>query len=98
MDKELFADLLNSVHEMVDIENGEIQPKPEHIHRHAIPDVKSIRESVGMGRQEFVEMIGASFWSLKSWEQKRRIPSGTALKMLCLIEKNPNIIETLKSI
>lgn len=26
MDKELLADILSSVHEMADIENGEIQP------------------------------------------------------------------------
>ncbi|MDC9590749.1 NadS family protein [Xenorhabdus sp. XENO-10] len=98
MEKELFAELLSGVNEMVEIENGKIQPKLEHVHRHAIPNVKSIRESIGMGRQEFADMIGASFWSLKSWEQKRRIPSGMALKMLCLIEKNPSIVDTLKSL
>ncbi|WP_319926457.1 hypothetical protein [Xenorhabdus littoralis] len=39
---------LSSVNEMVAIENGEFQPKPEHVHRHAIPNVKSLREHFGM--------------------------------------------------
>ncbi|MCP9270202.1 helix-turn-helix domain-containing protein [Xenorhabdus sp. XENO-1] len=98
MDNKLFDDLLNSVNEMVAIENGRFQPKPEHIHRHAIPSVKSIRNHFGMKQVEFAEMIGVSVALVQSWESKRRTPSGTALKMLFLIEKNPNIVDTLKSI
>ncbi|CDH24954.1 conserved hypothetical protein [Xenorhabdus bovienii str. kraussei Becker Underwood] len=52
----------------------------------------------GMKQAEFAEMIGVSVALVQSWESKRRTPSGTALKMLFLIEKNPNIIDTLKSI
>ncbi|MDC9605148.1 helix-turn-helix domain-containing protein [Xenorhabdus griffiniae] len=32
----------------------------------------------GMKQSEFAEMIGASVSLVRSWEQKRRIPSGTA--------------------
>ncbi|WP_338883304.1 MULTISPECIES: NadS family protein [Xenorhabdus] len=98
MENNLFNNLLSSVEEMVAIENGEYHPKPEHTHRYAIPNVKSIRKHFGMKQSEFAEMIGASVSLVRSWEQKRRIPSGTALKMLFLIEKNPNIVDTLKSL
>jgi len=38
MDKQLFADLLTSMKEMVAIERGEFQPAEENIHRHFLPD------------------------------------------------------------
>ncbi len=60
MDKNLFADLVSSVNEMVAIENGEFQPQPEHVHRHAIPNVKSMRKNFGMKQAEFAQMIGTS--------------------------------------
>lgn len=33
MDKKLFSDLISSMLEMVAIERGEMQPKPENVHR-----------------------------------------------------------------
>ncbi|EQC00544.1 NadS family protein [Photorhabdus temperata] len=72
--------------------------KPEHVHRHAIPNVKLIRKNFGMKQSEFAEMVGVSIRLVQSWEQNQRIPSGVALKMLFLIEKNPNIVDTLRSI
>ena len=46
MEKELFNDLLSSINEMVAIAKGEMTVNPENIHRHAIPDVKSIRKTL----------------------------------------------------
>lgn len=51
-----------------------------------------------MKQAEFAEVVGASVDLIRSWEQKRRIPSGIALKMLCLIEREPALINTLRSI
>ncbi|CBG91789.1 putative DNA binding protein (plasmid) [Citrobacter rodentium ICC168] len=90
--------LLTAMEEMVAIENGQIQPAEENIHRHTLPDVKAIRKHAGMKQAEFAEVVGASVDLIRSWEQKRRIPSGIALKMLCLIEREPALINTLRSI
>lgn len=98
MEKKLFDALINSIEEMVAIENGQIQPAEENIHRHTLPDVKAIRKHAGMKQAEFAEVVGASVDLIRSWEQKRRIPSGIALKMLCLIEREPALINTLRSI
>ncbi|PHM51439.1 hypothetical protein [Xenorhabdus hominickii] len=38
MREDLFQKLLSSVKEMVAIENGELEPKPEHVHRHVVSD------------------------------------------------------------
>lgn len=98
MEKKLFEDLANSMAEMVAIEKGDVVPAPENIHRHALPDVKAIRKTAGMKQAEFADAMGLSVDLVRSWEQQRRIPSGLALKILCLIEQQPCIINSLKSI
>ncbi|NHB89639.1 NadS family protein [Photorhabdus tasmaniensis] len=98
MEENMFQELLSGVKEMVAIENGEYQPKPEHVHCHAIPNVKSIRKSFGMKQPEFAEVLGVTTRQVRSWEQNQRVPSGAALKMLFLIERNPNIVDTFRSL
>lgn len=98
MEKELFNILVRSMEEMVAIENGDLVPAPENVHRHVLPDVKAIRKHAGMKQAEFAEVMGLSVDLVRSWEQQRRFPSGIALKMLCLIEQQPGIINTLRSI
>lgn len=98
MEKNLFDSLVRSVEEMVAIENGEFQPAPENVHHHVLPDVKAIRKHAGMKQAEFAEVMGLSVDLVRSWEQQRRFPSGIAFKMLCLIERQPAIINTLRTI
>ncbi|EHI3196238.1 helix-turn-helix domain-containing protein [Salmonella enterica] len=98
MEKKLFDALINSMEEMVAIENDQIQPAAENVHRHTLPDVKAIRKHAGMKQAEFAEVVGASVDLIRSWEQQRHIPSGIALKMLCLIEREPALINTLRGI
>ncbi|WP_330986207.1 MULTISPECIES: hypothetical protein [Enterobacterales] len=49
-----------------------------------------------MKQHEFAEAIGASAALVQSWELKRRIPTGIALKVLRLLERNPKFMEDLK--
>lgn len=96
MKDELFDDLLASAEEMVAIENGEQQPAANAIHSYDTLDVKAIRTASGKNQQEFAKIIGASVESVKSWETRRRNPSGTTRKLLTLIEANPKaMIERL---
>ncbi|CFQ59664.1 putative transcriptional regulator [Yersinia frederiksenii] len=97
MKDELFAELLASAEEMVKIENGELTPKPEHIHTFTDIDVKAIRETTGLKQQDFALAIGVSYDLVKSWESRRRQPVGAARKLLILLKKNPFIINHIKS-
>lgn len=104
MKDELFADLLASAEEMVRIEKGEETPKPEHVHVHVHVhtfseiDVKAIREATGLRQQDFAIAVGVSYDLVKSWEMKRRQPTGAPRKLLLLIQRNPFIINQLKAI
>ncbi len=89
MNDELFADLLASAEEMVAIEKGDHTPADSAVHHYNTLDVKKIREVSGKTRQEFARIIGASIESVKSWETKRRNPSGPTKKLLTLIEADP---------
>lgn len=98
MDNKLFNELLNGVDEMVAIEKGEMQPHADRLHHHTLPDVKLLRTGFGMKQQEFAEAIGASAALVQSWELKRRIPTGIALKLLRLLELEPKLMEALKQV
>ncbi|HKM97893.1 MAG TPA: NadS family protein [Buttiauxella sp.] len=93
MDKELFNELVQSMEEMVAIEKGEMQPA--RVHRYALPSVKEIREAAGLKQEEFAQAVGVSPSLVQSWEQKRRIPSGSSLKILLMLEHNPALINVL---
>ena len=90
MKDELFADLLASTREMIEIENGERTPNPEHMHSYNVVDVKAIREAAGKTRDELAKIIGTSTETIKSWETKRRNPTGPTQKLLRLIQTNPS--------
>lgn len=85
----LFADLLHSTKEMVEIESGERTANAEQVFSYNVVDVKAIREATGKTRDELAKIIGTSTETIKSWENKRRNPTGPAQKLLRLIQSNP---------
>ncbi|MCY0964586.1 NadS family protein [Parathalassolituus penaei] len=89
MKDELFADLLASAEEMVAIETGVKAPAPEAVHVFDTVDVRAIREATGRSRDEFAVLIGTSVETVKSWENRRRNPTGPTQKLLLLIQHNP---------
>jgi putative transcriptional regulator len=86
-------DLVQSMEEMVAIENDTMQPAA--VHRHPLPDVKALPETTDLKQEEFAKAVGVSPSLVQSWEQKRRIPSGSALKILLMLEHNPAMIHVL---
>ncbi|MAD46502.1 MAG: transcriptional regulator [Oceanospirillaceae bacterium] len=97
MKDELFNDLLTSAKEMVSIEKGYKEPAKEDSHSYDLLDVKAIREAAGKNRDEFALILGISAETIKSWETKRRNPTGPTQKLLRLIQINPekmiNVLE-----
>lgn len=60
-------------------------------------DVKSIRTAAGMKQNEFAKLLGVSVSLVQSWEQGRREPSGTARRILQIMESNPDAVIELLS-
>lgn len=66
--------------------------------RFELPDVKAIRASTHMKQDDFVSIIGVSSALVQAWEQGRRSPSGSALKLLSVIERKPEFIQELREV
>ncbi len=56
------------------------------------PNVKSIREKMGLSQSAFAGFLGVSLRSLQDWEQGRRKPSGAASTLLRVAERHPEAL------
>ncbi|KIC99357.2 MAG: NadS family protein [Hafnia sp.] len=90
-----FDDLKTSLEEAVDIKNG--LKNPARVTRYAIADVKAIREQLNVSQSEMAKALGTSVDTIKSWETKRRNPTGLAAKVLATIQANPAFFQELAS-
>lgn len=56
-------------------------------------DVKRIRTNIGMTQRNFALIIGVSPKTVEAWESGKNIPSGSASRVLELIDKDPVVLE-----
>lgn len=56
-------------------------------------NVSQIRHTYHMTQAEFARTFGFSVRTLQQWEQKRRIPHGSARVLLKVIAYNPKVVE-----
>lgn len=88
-----FADLKASLEEAVDIKQG--LTEPSRVTRYKVADVKAIREQLNVSQSEMATALGTSIDTIKSWETKRRNPTGLAAKVLAAIQDNPEFYRQL---
>lgn len=90
-----FDELQTSLQEAVDIKQGNTEAS--RITLHEVADVRAIRAKLHVTQAEFAEAIGTSVDTIKSWETKRRNPTGLAAKVLATIQDNPAFFNELAS-
>ena len=88
-----FDDLKASLEDAVDIKNG--VEAPARVTRYQVADVKAIREQLNVSQGEMAKALGTSVDTIKSWETKRRNPTGLAAKVLATIKENPAFFREL---
>lgn len=96
MNNELFNELMESVQEAVDISHG--TKKAARITTYEIPDVKTIRDHTGLTQKQFALAIGVSPSLVEAWEQHSRVPKGSSLKVLRLLERDPNMFSVIQAL
>mgnify|MGYP001032550557 CR=1 FL=1 len=89
----IFSDLEASLQEAVDIKNGKIEASKTYIYD--VVDVRAIRSSLNVTQQDFADAIGSSIDTVKSWESKRRNPTGMANKILHMLIEKPSLYNEL---
>ena len=74
------------------IEHAAGQPTEAVVHFPHTPDVKSIREQVGMTQTAFSTILGISPSTLSRWERGERTPQGPARVLLHLVAREPQAV------
>ncbi len=91
----IFDDLKTSLEEAVEIKEG--RKSAAQVTRYEVADVKEIRAQLHVSQMEFAEAMGTSVDTIKSWESKRRNPTGLAAKVLSAIRDNPAFYHELET-
>lgn len=88
-----FNELKASLEEAVEIKNG--KKAAGKVTRYEIADVRAIREQLNVSQSEMATALGTSVDTIKSWEAKRRNPTGLAAKVLAVIHSDPAFFHAL---
>lgn len=76
-----------SVEQADDINQG--KAKATRVTKFAEPEVKAIREKMGLTQGRFADIVGVSKRTLENWEQGRRHPTGPARALLKIVDADP---------
>ena len=85
--------LIASLEEALDIYEG--KTSASRVAKFSIADVKAIRAKLKVSQQEFADALGTSIDTVKSWESKRRNPTGLAAKVLATIQDDPSVFKQI---
>lgn len=57
--------------------------------RRSYPELKRLRQRLGLSQTEFARVYGLSVWTLRQWEQGVAEPDGPARSYLKVIDQDP---------
>ncbi len=60
-----------------------------------VPNVRRLRERLGLTQEEFAATYGIPVGTLRDWEQRRKMPDATARAYLMVIERDPKAVAAL---
>ncbi|GFM28715.1 NadS family protein [Novosphingobium sp. PY1] len=83
-DKDLFAAMEEAA------AHAQGKGKVARVHTIEVPDVRAIREELGLSQQAFASAYHIPLATLKGWEQGRRQPDATASAYLLVIARLPD--------
>lgn len=72
------------------------EAKPSRSFKVEAPDVRALREEIGLTQSEFARLMQVSIKTLQNWEQHRRSPTEPAAALLKIVSFAPDVaIKTL---
>lgn len=87
-ERDLGAELLQSVHEMKTGQQGRVTRIP-------VSWIHQVRLKTALSQTAFAQLLGVSVRTLQDWEQGRREPSGAARTLLRIADKHPAVLTEL---
>ncbi len=98
MEKDVFAELTESLNEVLAHAQGKITLKTKRVPIPELPEerpskeIVRIRKKLGVSQAVFARVLGVARDTEISWEQGRRKPSGPALRLLEIAERHPEYL------
>jgi putative transcriptional regulator len=87
MDPKLFEELTRSIRQAGAISRGERRPSRR---VELTPTrIQAVRERSGLSQAQFARLLNVSVKTLQNWEQARREPTGPAMALLRIVEREP---------
>lgn len=98
MTMNVYDSIIKGLNEAVEYEKGNVKAKTSTISVAPLPemessDIKNIRKSLDMTQMIFAAVMGVSVKTVEAWEAGTNTPSGTARRMLYLLQSDPKIPE-----
>lgn len=96
--------ILKGLQDIVDFQNGDktkcrirvvTVPDIEPLEEFSKEKIREIRFKNDFTQEHFAELMGVTKKSVEAWEAGTRKPTGTAKRLFQLIEKDPNIINSM---
>jgi len=87
---EAFDSIRQGLNEAIEFAQG--QETTALVHEFSAPDVKAIRENLGMTQTELAATFGISLGTLRHWERGDRKPRGPALVLLSVLAHEPDSV------
>ncbi len=94
----VFESIMTGLQEAVNYEEGKINVKTKKISIEPLPEmtakeIKDVRKQSGLTQSVFAAVIGVSVKTVEAWEAGTNHPSGSAKRILSIIQADPEFIE-----
>lgn len=91
-----YEDIVQGLNEAIEYKKGNVKLKTSDVTIAPLPEIKSsqikdIRKSLDMTQGIFAAVMGVSVKTVEAWEAGTNAPSGTARRMLSLLQSDPEL-------
>jgi len=93
--------IIKSLQQAIDFQNGDKtkcrvkmveKPELEPLAEYPKEKIREIRQKNNFTQKYFAELLGVSSKSVEAWEEGKRKPTGTAIRLFQLMELNPDMV------
>lgn len=103
-EKTYYESIMTGLQQAIDFEKGDTSkgrikiveiPVIEPLNEYPKEKIKELRQKINLPQKYFAELLGVTIKAVEAWESGKRKPTGSAKRLFQLIEKDPNIINTV---
>lgn len=99
----VYEGIMQGLQEAVAYNDGKMKARTKTMHVEPVPDfnapeIKHIRDELGMTQVLFAGFMGVSAKTIEAWESGRNTPNGPARRILAMLQTDPHLPQKLNII